>query len=89
MSQPEPPVRRLNITPLLRNHQANAPGGLWISIQRNDAPEQSKRLSLADLRTVRLYHMSPITGVRDERSDSNARPERELEQAANAASTMV
>jgi hypothetical protein len=28
MSQPEPLVRRFNITPLLRNRQANAPGGL-------------------------------------------------------------
>jgi hypothetical protein len=28
MSQPEPPVRRFNITLLLRNHQANASGGL-------------------------------------------------------------
>jgi hypothetical protein len=28
MSQPEPPVRRFNITPLLRKHHANAPGGL-------------------------------------------------------------
>jgi len=52
MSRPESLVRRFNITPLLRNRQANAPGGLWISIQRNDAPEQSKRLSLADLRTA-------------------------------------
>ena len=31
---------------------------------------------------MRLYHISQITGDPDERSDSNARPERELEQAA-------
>jgi len=30
-------------------------------------------LSLADLRTVRLYQMSPTTGDPDEGSDSNAR----------------
>jgi hypothetical protein len=46
----------------------------------DDAPEQSKRLSLADLRTE---------DCRLENCPSNHRPERELEKAANAGSTMV
>src|ERR1700730_6884479 len=50
MSQPEPMVRRFNITPLLRNRQANAPVISELN-PTNDAPEQSKRLSLAELRT--------------------------------------
>jgi hypothetical protein len=50
MSQPEPLFRRFNITPLLRNRQANAP--VVSEFKSNeDAPELSKRLSLADLRT--------------------------------------
>src|SRR6202023_4437598 len=50
MSQPEPLFRRFNITPLLRNRQANAPVISYLN-PTNDAPEQSKRLSLANLRT--------------------------------------